>query len=147
MSVNVTINIENNTADYIFFVGPWQDQDGSGQGQEISPGIPYGISFNYHEIIQENMATFSFDNFWKPTGYKTNGLGEGILSYAFDPFKEQFYFIVEMSPAPAGPQETPAPTFEVSGDINGTRQGSWDKGLQLTLSASAVTQITLSITE
>jgi hypothetical protein len=140
MSVNVTINIKNKTVDYMFYVGVEHDL-------EIIPGDNLEIPLLYPSADQGNQVLLSFDRCENPTEWKTFGLGEGVLRYSFDPASEQGTLSVLMGPAPAGPQETPAPTFEVSGDITGTGQDNWTEGMELILKGSNVSQITVSITE
>ena len=134
MSVNILI--KNQTMDYTFYLGEEHDL-------EIIPD-------DYLEIPltgQGDNAYLSFDRCENPTQLSTYGLGEGILRYAFDPVSGQTQFTIAMTPAPVGPQETPAPTFEVSGDLTGTKQDDWARGFELILNGTNVNQITLTITE
>lgn len=134
MSVNVLI--KNETADYIFYLGVVHEL-------EIIPDHELDIPF----ADPGDQVNLSFDCCENPTQVRKFGLGEGVLRYAFDPGSGQATFSVLLEPALAGPQETPAPTFEVSGDITGAAQDNWTKGLELILHGSNVNQITLSITE
>jgi hypothetical protein len=140
MSVNVTINIKNETVDYIFYYGTEHDI-------KIIPGDTLELPLIDPSTDQGNQVILTFDCCENPTEWKTFGLGEGILRYLVDPDSGQAQLSVIMTPAPAGPQETPAPTFEFSGDITGAGQDNWTKGLELILPGSNVSQITLSITE
>ena len=134
MSVNVLI--KNKTADYIFYLGVVREL-------EIIPDDEMDIPL----AGPGDRIYLSFDRCENPTQVRTFGLGEGVLEYSVDPVSEQATFSVLMGPAPAGPQETPAPTFYVSGDTTGAGQDNWTRGLELNLHGSGVNQITLSITE
>ena len=134
MSVNVLI--KNETADYIFYLGLVHEL-------EIIPDNELDIPF----ADPGDRVNLSFDRSENPTQLRKFGLGEGALRYSFDPTSKQTTFSVLMGPAPTGPQETPAPTFEVSGDIAGAGQDIWTRGLELILHGSNVDQITVTITE
>lgn len=134
MSVNVLI--KNKTTDYIFYIGVEHDL-------EIIPDDELEIPLTG----QGDNAYLSFDRCENPTQVGTYGLGEGILRHAFDPGSGQTQFSAAMTPAPAGPQETPAPTFEVSGDLTGTGQDNWLKGFELNLNGTNVNQLTVTISE
>ena len=134
MSVNVLI--KNKTADYIFYLGVVHEL-------EIIPDDQLDIPL----ADPGDHIYLSFDRCENPTQLGTCGLGEGVLRYSLDLAREQSTFSVSMGPAPAGPQQTPAPTFDVSGDITGAGQDNWTRGLELNLQGSRVGQITVSIIE
>jgi hypothetical protein len=137
----VNVRIKNKTEDYIFYVGAKFDRTIFPDDELAVPLKDLGDSvFMQHVLL-------SFDRTKNPTPWKTYGLGEGIMGYSFDPIckKSQFSFV--MSPAADGPQETPAPTFEVTGDVNGVGRDSWDTGIELILYGSDGNEITLAITE
>ncbi len=133
MSVNVTIN--NQTEDYAFYVGPLHDK-------KITPNSELAITLEDYET-----QILTFDRYKNPTVWKTYGLGDGGLVHSIDQASGQSNFGVIMRPAPDGPQETPAPTFNVTGEVTGSGQDDWVRVTNLLLHGGRGGSITVTITE
>ncbi len=133
MSVNVTIN--NQTMDYAFYVGPLHDK-------KIAPNSELALTLEDYET-----QVLTFDRYKDPTLWQTYGLGDGMLAYSLDQAGDQSNFCIIMRPAAAGPQETPPPIFDVTGEVTGSGHDDWDRVTNLILHGDIGGSITVTITE